>query len=438
MWRLTLLTSAAVLVALASAGGAWATYTYQGRYPGPLVGQFPSAFAGIAVDSGGVVYISDRSWSRVYSYTAAHPWAVIANQLDVDGPCALDLDSNQRLWSIDHWPNNPWRGRAMRFGSPALFVGANQLNSPNGIAFDSDNDIYIADTSNHRIVKYNAAGNIQAWAKGGQGSGSGQFLDPEDVAVDSDTGALYVTDTVNNRIAKYDLNGNLETSWATGGYLTGLFYGPRGIAVGPGGLVAVADYEHWSVIPPGTTSAYHVHVFDRAGNELARVPMTIPDATHTMLGKPFGVAFHPITGDLYVTVTGTPGTSAGSGFAVWKNSGTKPTLTTPVVSAHTVYAKKAVTASGYLKPHHLAGAWSVAIKGYRYDRVRSARKWVHRWVWHKTWVAKNFDYSTYTRYVASITFPSAGSWRIRAYLPPESPYAAVYSGYRSGTVKPAR
>ena len=46
---------------------------------------------------------------------------------------------------------------------------------------------------------------------GGPGTGNGQFNDPEGVAVDSG-GNIYVADTVNNRIQKFDSSGNFPSS----------------------------------------------------------------------------------------------------------------------------------------------------------------------------------------------------------------------------------
>jgi hypothetical protein len=63
---------------------------------------------------------------------------------------------------------------------------------------DSDGYVYVADTYNHRIQKFDATGAfVQAW--GTKGKGSGQFDQPCGIAVDSN-GNVYVADTNNHRI----------------------------------------------------------------------------------------------------------------------------------------------------------------------------------------------------------------------------------------------
>ena len=54
----------------------------------------------------------------------------------------------------------------------------------------------------------------QEW--GTAGSGDGEFQNPQDVAIDS-LGNLYVSDTNNHRIQKFDNNGQFIMEWVTPG-----------------------------------------------------------------------------------------------------------------------------------------------------------------------------------------------------------------------------
>ncbi len=58
----------------------------------------------------------------------------------------------------------------------------------------------MADTTNHRIQKFNSSGIYQAQF-GGYGNGNGQFIYPQGIAVDT-SGNIYVADTTNHRIQK--------------------------------------------------------------------------------------------------------------------------------------------------------------------------------------------------------------------------------------------
>ena len=112
-----------------------------------------------------------------------------------------------------------------------------KFNGPHGIAVDSGFNVYVVDYINNNVQKFtNTGGFLLKW--GSSGSGNGQFNSPHGVSVDSE-GSVFVTDRGNNRVQKF---GN------TGGFLTkfgsacttqpcpkdGQFNGPDGIGVGPG------------------------------------------------------------------------------------------------------------------------------------------------------------------------------------------------------------
>ncbi|OQW91485.1 MAG: hypothetical protein BWK78_04515 [Thiotrichaceae bacterium IS1] len=88
-----------------------------------------------------------------------------------------------------------------------------QLDTPADIAFDNSNNLYIADQDVHRIRKVDSAGIISTvagngtWGYSGDGgvATSAQLNSPDGVAVDSN-GNLYISDTGNNRIRKVTFN----------------------------------------------------------------------------------------------------------------------------------------------------------------------------------------------------------------------------------------
>ncbi len=130
-----------------------------------------------------------------------------------------------------------------------------------GMAIASDGTLYVADTSQHRVVRLTPQGAIlSAW--GSYGAEPGQFSEPWDVAVDP-AGNVYVADTWNHRVQKFDAQGNYLLSWGSLAQVGGLgdpggqgvFFGPRGIAVGPEGEdIYVTD-----------TGNKRVQVFDAEG-----------------------------------------------------------------------------------------------------------------------------------------------------------------------------
>ena len=80
-------------------------------------------------------------------------------------------------------------------------TGNGQFNIPEGVATDESGNVYVADTGNQRIQKFDADGNfLTTW--GSEGSGNGQFEGPVGVATDG-SGNGYVVDSGNNRIQKF-------------------------------------------------------------------------------------------------------------------------------------------------------------------------------------------------------------------------------------------
>lgn len=109
-----------------------------------------------------------------------------------------------------------------------------QFALPSGLAVDGAGNIYVADTDNHRVQKFDSSGGfVGAW--GSQGFGNGEFFFPFDVAVDS-AGNVYVADYGNSRIQKFDSSGVY-----TGTLGAGQVSLPLGVAVDGDDNVYVAN-----------------------------------------------------------------------------------------------------------------------------------------------------------------------------------------------------
>jgi sugar lactone lactonase YvrE len=158
---------------------------------------FPRA---MAVDSAGNLYISDGFNDRIRKVTPAGIISTVAGK----GPARYSGD----------------KGRAIE----------SQI-TPTGVAVDSAENLFIADTSNNRIRKVTPAGIISTVAGKGtpEFSGDGgaaitaQLNTPRGLTIDS-AGNLFITDSFNNRIRKVTPAGIISTVAGKGGATTGKLY----------------------------------------------------------------------------------------------------------------------------------------------------------------------------------------------------------------------
>ena len=147
-------------------------------------------------------------------------------------------------------------------------TGEGQFIEPNGIAVDPSGNVFVVDTLNHRIQKFDPQGNfIIQW--GSEGVGDGQFKEPWGAAIDP-SGNVYITDRLNQRIQKFDINGNFVTKW--GFQVTGdspSYYHPYGVATdATGNVSAVVIAELITYVTPPLRP--YVYRFDSEGNFVAR------------------------------------------------------------------------------------------------------------------------------------------------------------------------
>lgn len=153
---------------------------------------FPAnAHIGLVADHDGNVYIADSGNNRVRKVDSAGIITTVA------GAGSLG--------------NSGFAGD----GGPAT---AAMLNSPSGVALDTQGNLYIADTGNGRIRKVDTSGNITTVAGRGNGITLGdggpalnaQLSNPSDVAVDAQNN-IYIADVGNGHIRKVNSAGIISS-----------------------------------------------------------------------------------------------------------------------------------------------------------------------------------------------------------------------------------
>jgi DNA-binding beta-propeller fold protein YncE len=155
--------------------------------------------------------------------------------------------------------------------------GIGQLDNPHALAVDSQGNLYVTDSENGRIVKFDVDGNFQSqwgsWCdtnESGYDGCDGMFGHAWGIAVDS-SGHVYVADANNYRIQVFEGDGTFITKWGTRGIDgsgPGRFDQPVYVAVDGAGSVFVADngndqIQKFTLADPCPAGTSQVEDFDK-------------------------------------------------------------------------------------------------------------------------------------------------------------------------------
>ena len=184
---------------------------------------------GIDIAPNGTIYVADSLNHRIQQFSPdgflSNVWGNFANVLEEDAPGGTF--------------NEPW-----------------------DVAVAPDGSIFVADTFNHRIQKFDSTGRfIKMWGKFAQGDTPESFWGPRGIAIDED-GNVFVTDTGNKRVVVFDTDLNYKTQFGGGGFEPGQFDEPVGITVNSSGQIIIAD-----------TWNRRVQIFERDETEFGFAPI---------------------------------------------------------------------------------------------------------------------------------------------------------------------
>jgi uncharacterized protein (TIGR03437 family) len=246
---------------------------------------------GVAVDSSGNLYIADTgnnvvrkvSGGNITTFAGSNGLGPgytgdggVANGAQLDLPAGIAFDNNGNLYIADS-ANNAIRmvsganistfagnGTPSYQGDGGLATSAT-VNNPQGVAVDSANNVYIADTSNSAIRKVTTstgiittvAGTITTGFSGDQGLATNAELnDPDGVAVDS-AGNIYIADRFNNRIRMVLTSGIIVTVAGRTGQpalkgdggpaTSALLFFPTGVVLDGSGNVYITDNQNEAI-----------------------------------------------------------------------------------------------------------------------------------------------------------------------------------------------
>ena len=156
-------------------------------------------------------------------------------------------------------PGSGVNGALCNDNAPGAVVdGDGQFYSPKDFAIDPSGNIWVADTNNNRIQKFDSSGNFllkfgSEGCQSIQGDGTitgethnGKFCNPVSIDFDS-SGKVYVADHNNRRIQQFDSSGTYLTSFGSYGTTDGKFINPHFITLDSSDHIYVGDRERNNV-----------------------------------------------------------------------------------------------------------------------------------------------------------------------------------------------
>jgi len=216
---------------------------------GPATGASLNFPHGIVVDSKDTLYFSDKSNSRIRKITPDGIIDTIAGngtrgntgdggpalEAALFGPTSLAINSKDEIFFISQSGRTSIIRKIGTDGVITHFLGTTEkkflkavnftqsLNQStlfqfSDIAFDSQDNLYIADRVNHQIRKVDRQGKITTIAGTGEADYSGDggpaikadFYDPQALVVDKE-GNIYIASAGSNRVRKIDTQGIVST-----------------------------------------------------------------------------------------------------------------------------------------------------------------------------------------------------------------------------------
>lgn len=203
--------------------------------------------AGLAVsEDGDRLYVSDLMQQAVFLFDFRNK--KFTKFGDVGVPSGIALDAQENLYVVDTGGRKV--GVFARDGKQVNAFSDPELDHPNGIAIDKARGrMYVVDTGSRaareqNVKVYDLKGKRVGAIGSAPGGDLGQFSYPTYVTVDAQ-GFVYVSDTLNSRVQKFDADGKFVTTFGQLGTNWGEFDKPKGVAVDSFGNLYVAD-SGWS------------------------------------------------------------------------------------------------------------------------------------------------------------------------------------------------
>jgi DNA-binding beta-propeller fold protein YncE len=221
---------------------------------------------------------------------SSHPDLVWGKRGVNDGmfvrPRAAAIGPGDRLYIVDY------TARIQVFDLDGHYIGPTwttpdySIGRPSNLSIDREGNLIVSDSHYHAVRIYSPEGKLLRSFGGEVGPEPGKF-GYVSAAIQDEDGFFYVAEfEQNERITKLDVNGGVVKTWGKAGTGPGEFSRIRGLALGPDGLLYVADTINHR-IQVFTREGDFVRMFGEFGSELGQMKY------------PYRIAFSK-DGDMYV------------------------------------------------------------------------------------------------------------------------------------------
>ena len=212
---------------------------------------------GGTTDNEGNYYSSVWSSNLIRKITREGVSSIFATSLS--GPTGLIIDNSGTTMYACNFSTNSVAKIDMSTKQVTIFAAGNQINGPDGIAFDDNENLYVANARDNKILKVTPSGDINLFAMV-PGSNSGYLAFTK--------GNLYSAGLFSNKIYKITLIGEVTELAGTGnaGFVDGnhaaaQFNTPNGITASlTGDSLFIADAANRAIriidLTSSTTSVY--------------------------------------------------------------------------------------------------------------------------------------------------------------------------------------
>ena len=225
---------------------------------------------GISIGIDGRVLVADTHYYQVLIYTPEGRLVEVLGNGKGEGPGEFGLvtdavqDSEGNFYVAEYGEYDriqkfsPSGEYLLQWGGHGSEPG--QFIRPQNLAVDEKNRIWVADACNHRIQVFDSQGNLQqVWGREGDGVGKLQY--PYDLVLAND-GTLLTSEFGSHRIQRWDRSGQSLGTWGSHGRGEGQLFNPWALVQDGTGRIHVLDTNNHrvQVVRPreGSTRLAHV------------------------------------------------------------------------------------------------------------------------------------------------------------------------------------